>query len=181
MTALTGWRRDGHDLQWEAFRNNIPTLFIFILFWKGFSLLFEGDKPNSRSWAIGGLFVLYTFRGDSLWYFSIILLWFGYSNSPAQHWKYFVASLWGIILITLYLNEQLDHFRAVSWWADAFLPSGLDFFQSEHRAIHCSQFLNMTFLKLYSYSADKARKNQQGGETHELNKHLSSCSLCSSQ
>lgn len=115
--------------------------------------------------------LLFSFRGDFLLYMAIIIGWYYYTSFLSSR-KHFIACCWAFMLLVLYLNEQFDHFRMVSSFIEQYIP--IDWLKNSSRQVHCSQLLNMTFLKLLSYSIDK----KKGSERKELEKHREKCNMC---
>lgn len=119
-TSWTGFYRSAFDHQWEAYRSNLLTMVLAALAWK--IVMHTLSMPVTKHiWIFGLALLTYTFRVDIMLYGSILLLWYLFT-AQLYHHKYFVPMCWIIMLLTLYTNEQMNHFRVVSSWMDQYAP-----------------------------------------------------------
>lgn len=124
LTPWLGRKRHAHDDQWEAFRTNIPIIVIFMFGWRFIvQLVAPKNKIQAllRSPWLGFTLMCYCFRADLILYLSLILGWFFMTNMLIGT-KVLIPLSWIIVIVVLYLNEQLDHFRFLSNWLHDHLP-----------------------------------------------------------
>lgn len=127
---------------------------------------------NQKAWVFGVIFLATAFRLDFIPYMVFVLVWY-YFSIKCYRLKYFVPICWCIVILTLYINEFTHHFYGLSNYISSnYIP--FSSFKIDARQMSCGQTLNMTFLRLLSFSFDLQRGNQQ----NQLLKHKSNCRMC---
>lgn len=112
MTPFIHKNRDSHDLQWETYRSNIPILVVCMVSWYFISRAIEISQ-NDKSWLLGGLILVYSFRSDLLIYMALLILWYVFTIKCNQS-TFFISICWTIVISTLYFNELSNHFSYLS-------------------------------------------------------------------
>lgn len=80
--------RYNQDLQWQAYRSNLTTLIIIALAYKAITYAFLSKTchkstqifayTNKFSWFFGLCILIFSFRGDIVFYMGIVLGWYFY-------------------------------------------------------------------------------------------------------
>ena len=115
---------------------------------------------NKRSTFLGLIICLFSFRIDSFLYFFIISTWF-YITKLFYMKKLIIGFSWMFTILILLANEKYDHFRPVSSFLDSFIPDALSFIRSSSAPIHWAHILNMSLLKLISFTVDNYRQSEK--------------------
>lgn len=151
-----GRKRDAHDDQWEAFRGNLPIMLFTMFAWK-YLILLIAPKGRASKWmrsCLLGIGILtFTYRADIFLYSSVILLWF-IMTKLLYKTRIIVPLSWAIVIIVLYLNEKYNHLRFISAWFEQFVPHYLWFFKNSQAPLLWTNVLNMSFLKMLSFTMD---------------------------
>jgi hypothetical protein len=141
--------RDSHDIQWEAFRNSIPTIVVLALGWK-----LVGTRH--QSYLFGIFLCVFTFRADCIIYFTILLIYYLFVSKYYTR-KRFESYVWVFSICMLVLHEYSGRYRFISNAMEPYIP--IDWFKNSKHVIHWGSLFNMTMLKLISFAIDVHRSH----------------------
>jgi hypothetical protein len=124
--------------------------------WKYF-IKFVAPQGKVHKWMtsfwLGLGLLLFTYRADIFLYLAVIFLWF-FMTKLLHKSKIIVPLAWTLVIVILYLNEQFNHFRFLSKWFEQFIPNFLWFFKNSEAPLLWTNVLNMSFLKMLSFTMD---------------------------
>ena len=129
----------------------------FMFGWKILYSSIEDFRTQSSMILVGGLFTLYSYRGDFLFYMGFLMVWY-FTTKKFHKNKYIIVIAWVTTIVVLYLNEKYDHLRFLSRWLEFYIP--IEFFENHNAPILWTNMLNMTLLKLLSFTIDCHRGDE---------------------